>query len=322
MTAPVSSPGLTQNEIQSLREQHYNAQLVDVVPVHEDLRIFRVRPDWGGTTFQPGQYTTIGLGYWERRVAGVDAEQLTPTQLSKVLKRAYSFSCPMLDSTGRLVPPSQGDLLEFYITLVRHAEEHPPGLTPRLFGLRAGDRLHLGQKVTGHYTLSGVKPDDTVLFVATGTGEAPHNTMIAELLSQGHTGRLVALACVRMRRDLGYLSTYQRLEQRYSQLKYVALTTREPENLDPSVPGYVGKRYLQDYVQSGDLEREVGITLDPGHTHVFLCGNPAMIGAPRPHAEGPARYPEPLGMVEVLERRGFQADEARRPGNVHYEKYW
>jgi ferredoxin--NADP+ reductase len=317
-----TAPGLTPSEIEALRGQHYNAQLVEVLPVHEDLRIFRVRPDWGETTFHPGQYTTIGLGYWERRVAGVDAEELTPAQLSKVIKRAYSFSCPMLDSKGKLAPPSQGELLEFYITLVRHAEEHPPGLTPRLFGLKAGDRLHMGQKVTGHYTLTGVKPDDTVVFVATGTGEAPHNTMIAELLSQGHAGKLVAVACVRMRQDLGYLQTYRQLEARYAQLKYVVLTTREPENLDPSVPGYVGKRYLQDYFASGDLERESGIVLHPEHTHVFLCGNPAMIGAPRPHGEGAARYPQELGMVEVLERRGFHADEPRRPGNVHFEKYW
>jgi hypothetical protein len=27
-------------------------------------------------------------------------------------------------------------------------------------------------------------------------------------------------------------------------------------------------------------------------------------------------------MVEVLERRGFRADEPQQPGNIHFEKYW
>ena len=60
---------------------------------------------------------------------------------------------------------------------------------PRLFMLRGeGDRLNIGEKITGHYTLEHVKPGDTVLFLGTGTGEAPHNYMTWELLKNGHTG--------------------------------------------------------------------------------------------------------------------------------------
>ena len=33
------------------------------------------------------------------------------------------------------------------------------------------------------------------------------------------------------------------------------LTTREPENLDDSHAAYVGKRYLQEYFESGAFER-------------------------------------------------------------------
>jgi ferredoxin--NADP+ reductase len=281
-----------------------------------------VRPDWGSTSFLPGQYTVLGLGNWEPRVDGVDTEELSEEDQRKLLKRAYSFSCPMLDDAGHLVPPTYGEHLEFYVVLVRHGEEHPPGLTPRMFHLAPGDRLFMGRKVTGHYTLDGVSPDDNVVFVATGTGEAPHNAMVAELLSMAHRGRLIAVTCVRYRRDLGYEATYRELERRYSNLRYLTLTTREPENLEPSLHQYVGRRYLQDFFASVDFERTSGLSLDPAHTYVFLCGNPHMIGAPLRGQTGPQRYPNPRGMVEVLEARGFTADESDKPGNIRFEKYW
>ena len=58
----------------------------------------------------------------------------------------------------------------------------PPALTPRLFMLKEGDRLFIGEKIAGHFTLDPVKPTDKVVFLSTGTGEAPHNYMLWELL--------------------------------------------------------------------------------------------------------------------------------------------
>jgi ferredoxin--NADP+ reductase len=312
---------LARQEVDQLRQEHYNAELIETIEIHDELRILRVRPDWGEPQFSPGQYSVLGLGNWEPRVAGVQDEDLDDVQQRKLLKRAYSFSCPMLDADGRLLPPDQCSFLEFYVVLVREGEERPPGLTPRLFALRRGDRLYASPKVTGHYTLDAIGPGDNVIFIATGTGEAPHNAMVADLLSRGHRGRLVSVTCVRRRRDLGYLATYQEVERRYDNYRYLYLTTREPENLDERLPNYVGKRYLQDYFDSGDFERDSGVALDPQHTHVFLCGNPAMIGAPI-RGSNNGRYPQPAGMIEILERRGFLADEPHHPGNIHYEKYW
>jgi ferredoxin--NADP+ reductase len=309
-------------EIAQLRQGEYNAELVDVILVHGELRILRVRPDWGHTSFAPGQYSVLGLGNWERRVEGCQEEEPRELEKPKLLKRAYSFSCSMLTPDGRLRPPEDGEFLEFYIVLIRRGETHPPGLTPRLFALELGDRLFLGPKVTGHYTLEGVRPEDDVVFVATGTGEAPHNAMVAHLLAQGHTGRLIAVTCARRRRDLGYLETHRALERQFSNYRYLTLTTREVENLDTSCPGYVGKRYLQGYFECGDFERESGLRLEPARCHVFLCGNPAMIGAPRRNPGGAPTFPSPKGMVEILVSRGFRPDEPGRPGNVHFEKYW
>jgi ferredoxin--NADP+ reductase len=163
--------GFAEAELDRLRRTHYNARLAKIIEVHEDLRILRVVPDQGVPSFLPGQYCVLGLGNWEPRVAGCQEDFLEPSQLGKLLKRAYSFSCPMLDDAGNLLPVDRCDFLEFYVVLVRDGREHPPGLTPRLFGLGEGTALFVGSKTTGHYTLREVKPTDQVIFVATGTGE-------------------------------------------------------------------------------------------------------------------------------------------------------
>ena len=139
------------------------------------------------------------------------------------------------------------------------------------------------------------------------------------LLANQHLGRLVTVTCVRKRYDLGYLETYRELERRYENFRYLPCTTREPENLDPTLPNYKPKRYLQEYVDCGEFESDAELTLDPATCRIFLCGNPAMIGAP---ARGAPSKPSPDGMIHVLQRRGFTIGDTSRPGNIHFEKYW
>ena len=318
----MASVSIREETAAELSRGFYNAHLTEVKEFHDDLRIFRVRPDRGVPDFQAGQYTVLGLGYWERRVEDVQPETLDEGQQHKIVKRAYSICCPMIDATGMLVRGKELPYLEFLITLVRRTASRAPALTPRLFGLQAGDRLYCGPHVHGHYTLHRVFRDDHVIFAATGTGEAPHNCMVAELLATGHRGRIVSVVCVRWKQDLAYLHAHRILERQYPNYRYVVLTTREPENIDPAAEDFIGKRYLQEYFQSGDLERETGLTLSPEECQVFLCGSPEMIGVPHRTHDPAKRYPEPIGMVEVLEERGFRVDQPHQPGNVHFEKYW
>ncbi len=63
------------------------------------------------------------------------------------------------------------------------------------------------------------------------------------------------------------------------------------------------------------------MTIDPASTHVYLCGNPAMIGIPE-DADGELVFPEPVGAVQLLTERGFILDRRRQPGNIHFEEYW
>lgn len=296
----------------------YNAIVVSLRRVHDELCILRVRTDGPRPQFVPGQYIVLGLGSWEPRCDGVPAFD-GPDVL---IRRAYSISNSLTGPEGRLLRCGDYDYLEFYVALVRKTEDRPPSLTPRLFALEEGSRLFVGRRAHGTYTLDPVGPDQDVIFAATGTGEAPHNAMIPELLAANPQRRVLALTCVRRLHDLAYLEEHRRLEQAFLNYRYVPLTTREPQNLDPQRDDYVGKLYLQDLLAGDKLQRHTGWRLDPAREHVFLCGNPSMIGLPRRDASRQMIFPEPPGVVEVLVRRGFVLDEPRVAGNIHYEKYW
>ncbi|MBM3995935.1 MAG: ferredoxin--NADP reductase [Planctomycetes bacterium] len=309
---------MTPDEIAELRSKSYNATVASIAFPNEDLMIVRVRPDGGVQPHRPGQYSTLGLGQWEPRVPGCQEEVQKPGDEKKLIRRAYSISCSMLDEAGTVPDRSGQDWLEFYIVLVRHAEKAPPALTPRLFVLREGSRLFMGEKIAGHYTLDPVKPTDNVLFLSTGTGEAPHNYMLWQLLRSGHQGKILSACCVRYQRDLGYLAIHQELTRRFPNYTYLSLTTREATSAGQKV-------YIQDLITSGQLEGRLGDTLDPARTHVYLCGNPKMIGVPEiSKITGDAVFPQPPGVIEILTQRGFQRDQAslKLKGNIHVEEYW
>jgi ferredoxin--NADP+ reductase len=309
-------PAPTKDEIAALRERFYDATITEVIRCSSRVRIIRVRPDAGSVRFVPGQYLALGLGGWEPRADG-GSEFLPEDTGRDLLVRHYSFSHPILDAGGAaLAAPSTSDGYEFYVVLSdAGGTGAEPRFSPRLFGLGPGDRLHAGGEPGGEYTTAHVGHADDAVFLATGTGEAPHNAMIWDLLSRGHEGRIVSVVCAQRRDDLGYLATHEKLMRLRPAYRYLTLTTRES--------GGAGRRMrIQEYFASGAMEEDLGWSLDPARAHVFVCGNPGLIGVPR-RRPGSRVYPEPAGMIELLEKRGFNADA--RSGakvNVHYERFW
>jgi ferredoxin--NADP+ reductase len=298
--------------IEELRERHYNATITVFEPTHSDLWVLRVRPDHGETSHLPGQYASLGLGHWEERIDDAVDPDLDE-KWEKLVRRSYSISSRMFDDYGYLAGHADSDELEFYIVLVPPTPDNVPGLTPRLALKRPGDRIYLGPKVAGRYTLAPVTdPKGTVLFFSTGTGEAPHNAMVVELLRKGHRGPIVSAVSVRQWADLGYIDKHRQLESMYPNYHYLPMPTREPD---------VPKRYIQDLIVNDTLNEMYGIELDSKKTHVFLCGNPAMIGIPK-EEDGAVIYPETTGVIELLSQRGFTMDHRKERGNIHVEEYW
>lgn len=300
--------------IEELRQEHYNATITHFEPTHSDLWVLRVKPDHGDTSHVPGQYASLGLGFWEQRVDEAQDPDLDE-RWAKLIRRSYSISHPIFDEYGYLDRQTGSDELEFYIVLVKPSDENVPALTPRLALKRPGDRVYLGPKVAGRYTLDALRnPRSTAVFLSTGTGEAPHNAMVVELLHKGHSGPIISAVTVRNWADLGYMDKHRELEDRYPNYHYFPMPTREAD---------VPKRYLQNLITDGDFEERLGHPLDPSDTHVFLCGNPAMIGLPESEGDSDElHYPEPTGVVELLAERGFTLDKRGNPGNIHYEEYW
>ncbi len=300
--------------LNELCDEHYNATITKFEPTHSDLWVLRVRPDQGDTSHLPGQYASLGLGFWEARIDDAEDNHLDE-RWERLIRRSYSISSRIFDGHGYLADDTSGSELEFYIVLVPPTENNIPALTPRLALKRPGDRIYLGPKVAGHYTLGSVTdPEAAVVFLSTGTGEAPHNAMVVELLRKGHVGPIVSAVSVRQWADLGYEEKHRLLERRYANYHYLPVPTRETD---------VPKRYIQDLITAEEFTNQFGASLDADRTHVFLCGNPAMIGLPTDEAEdGTLTFPEPKGVVELLTERGFTLDRRRRPGNIHYEEYW
>lgn len=309
-------------EVRQLRDAHYNATVLERIDVHPDLMRIRVRPDDGFTPFSPGQYVALGLGYWEPRVPDSQPEDLEPSKCWTMVRRAYSISSAMFDSDANLITCNECEFLEFYIALIRYSDA-PPALTPRLFLLQPGDRLFVQPRICGNYTLHHVSPEDDILFLATGTGEAPHNAMTASLLKNGHYGKIVSATCARFDRDFGYIREHELLAGRFPNYAYLRYTTREPRNLDPKLDTYIGPQRFQKIFTSGQLARDSGLSFAPERTHVYLCGNPQMIGIQKPGTET-VQAPESSerGMLQLLLEKGFRDHAPPGPGYVAYEKYW
>ena len=309
-------PETEETRSERLRKEHYNSTITHIREHNSELWVLRVRHDEPIEPFKGGQYTTLALGYWEPRADDVLEDfESDPELKTKLVRRSYSVSSSIIDDDGELMPADPDDI-EFYVVQVRPGSgQEMPGLTPRVFTKRVGDRIYMGRKFTGRYTLDNVSPTDNIVFLSTGTGEAPQNTMVAELLRNNHQGKIVSVVCVRYRSDLAYLDQQTLVQEKYPQYKYVILTTREPENEGHKV-------YIQDMLLAGEVEAGLGAPLDPSNTHVFLCGNPAMIGIPEWADDGSITFPEELGVCQILSERGFTIDRHKEPGNLHYEEYW
>jgi ferredoxin--NADP+ reductase len=292
--------------------EKYNATLVEVKQISDQLRVFRIKPDNGFPPFEPGQFCTIGLGSWEQRLPKCQKE--LNLKKDKISRRAYSICSPVFTEDGSLFDHNAVDWLELYVTLVIEGkdEEHAPYLTPRLFNLEVGDRMLLSSKIAGHYLLEDIQPNDNILFLATGTGQAPHNTMMSQLLRNGHKGKILSIECNRTFAMCGYAETLKKLAAEYNNVDYLQLATREGND----------RTRIQKFIAAGRVESEYGIKISPENTKVFLCGNPDMIGIPKFKGEEIIFNTEG-GAVELLVKNyGLSIHHGHTPGQIYYEKYW
>jgi len=265
-----------------------NAIVIQRIEVSPGLIILRVRPDgWELPGWKSGQFAVLGLPVSAPRVAMADEEdgELAP---DKLIKRAYSISSANQEQ----------DYLEFYITMV-----HSGALTPRLFHLQTGDRLWMGSRIWGLFTLDKVPEGSNLIFVGTGTGLAPYMSMLRSELECFPERQVAVLLGARHSWDLGYRGELIAMQRYCPTFHYLPTISRPDEELAPW-SGNVG--FVQDLWRGEALERTWGGRPDPGNTHVLLCGGPDMIEA----------------MLTLLMQDGFEEQTRENLGQVHVERYW
>jgi ferredoxin/flavodoxin---NADP+ reductase len=261
------------------------SQRIDTAP---DLAILRVAAaGWQLPEFTPGQYAVLALPASAPRCPGCDPDPPSADP-NRMIRRAYSIASSSLAH----------EYLEFYLALVRSGE-----LTPRLFALGVGDRVWLGRKITGMFTLDQVPADRNVLLVATGTGLAPYMSMIRTVLSVDSPRRFAIIHGARHSWDLGYQAELSSLAHVCPRLAYVPVVSRPSEE---PVPWAGETGHCQDVWTNGTIDRIWGAHPDPANTDVFLCGNPAMIQQ----------------IATLLATEGFREHSRKLPGQLHFEKYW
>ncbi len=266
----------------------FNAVLTQKHILNPDLGIFRIAPEgWSLPEFKAGQFAVLGLPGAAPRLELSDPEE-SPAPGDKWIRRAYSIASSSLDD----------EYLELYVALVRSGE-----LTPRLFQLNVGARLHLSEKITGMFTLDTVPPDANLVFIATGTGIAPYMSMLRSEVLAHPNRRVAVLHGARHSWDLGYSAELTTLSRHVPRFLYVPAVSRPKEEL-VEWRGETG--HVQQLWSRGLLAKHWGGEPQPTDTHVFLCGNPAMVE----------------DALKVLAERGFKEHTRREPGQIHVEKYW
>lgn len=210
-----------------------NATLVAREGLGDVMARFRFRHDDGPRSFVPGQYAPIALAD------------------HTVRPRPYSIA----SSPG-------AHELDFIISLVTDG-----ALTPSLFGLRVGDRVHVGE-ARGLFRLEDADDRDHLL-IGTGSGIAPLLSMVAALGSRSVPPRTVLLHGARVREEL--VGQDVAAPGDGTGPSYRPTLSRAPAtNAWEGRRGRVGE-HLDALIAEGELT--------PERTVAYLCGNPAMIEA-------------------------------------------
>ncbi len=237
----------------------YTGTLLERRDLSPTLAVFRVRPDrvppapapW----FEPGQYTVLGVNVEEGGA-------------SRGLLRSFSVASE----------PEERRWLEFYIRYaVQPASEEP--LTPHLWRLRAGQRLHVGRRCTGRFTFRhtvGEADPRWKILVAGGTGLAPFLSMVRSLARRGRDAlaRLVVLHGASHPEELGYRRELEVLLNRGRQ-GYFPTVSRPHEH--PEWLGSTGR--VETFFEPPKLaELEAALDLGPGgltpeRAVLFVCGH-------------------------------------------------
>lgn len=228
--------------------------------------LFTLRVRVACPRFEAGQFVRIALEVGGERVA-----------------RPFSFVNAPADPVA-----------EFY------GIEVPQGpLSPRLAGLRAGDRLWVADNPSGFLVLSEVPAAPVLWMLATGTGIAPFVSILRDGSVWRKYSKIVLVHGVRRAEELAYREELAALAKRNAAVRYLPMLSRE------ALPGMLAGR-IPAAIGDARLESAAGERLAADNAQVMICGNPDML----------------RDVITVLARRGMKKHRRRSPGQITTEAFW
>lgn len=262
-----------------------NCRITQTVQVSPIMKIIKVSPEgWTFPEFLSGQFVALGLPPDSGRCDAATDEHAEPKP-DKLIKRAYSIASASSENS-----------IEFYITLV-----HSGQFTPRIFNLNIGDKVFMGKKAVGMFTLDQVDEARNVVLIATGTGVAPYMSMLRSNALK-RSGKIMVIHGAANSWDLGYSSELKLLASMFPNFSYyptITEPTKEPTGWDGDT------RFIQEIWEDNFAESKWGLKPTPENTEFFLCGNPKMVD----------------GMKESLAKDGFKEHKKKDPGQIHAEEF-
>ncbi|HZJ94109.1 MAG TPA: ferredoxin--NADP reductase [Thiopseudomonas sp.] len=237
-----------------------------------NLFSFRCTRD-AGFRFTAGQFARLGV----RKPSGM------------IAWRAYSMVSSPFD-----------EFLDFFSIVVPGGE-----FTSELSKLAVGDEILIERQPNGFLTLDRFVDGDNLWMLATGTGVAPYLSMLQDFDVWERFQRIVLVYSVREEAELAYreliddILTREYVAEHAHKFTFVPVVTRE------KVAGALGTR-ITTLLETGELEKHLGLPMEAKHSRVLLCGNPEMVEDCR----------------LLLQKRDMQLSLNRKPGAVAVENYW
>ena len=216
--------------------------------------------------FQAGQFTRLALD--------IDGERIA---------RPYSF-----------INAPHEPFLEFYFNRV------PDGIiSNRLSALKEGDTLWVSSQGAGFLTLAEVPQAEHLWLFAAGTAIGPFLSILKTEEPWQRFSKIILVHGVRSVEELTYQDEIQQFVQRDPK-KFTALPSVTRQNCDSAM-----KDRIPLAIQSGELEKRVGLALNPTYSQAMICGSPVMVQNTR----------------EALKLRGLKKHLRHKPGHVISEDY-
>jgi len=220
---------------------------------------------------------------------------IQPFRAGQFIKLGLEIDGEVIGRPYSLVNAPDRRPLEVYLITVA---EGP--LSPRLASLSENDPILVAPRANGFMVVDEVPEATTLWLIATGTGIGPFLSILATDQAWDRFETIVLVHAVRHAVEHTYRDTIAAIGQaRGQRFQYIPFLSRE--SADYALAGRVPQA-----IGDGRLEGRAGLSLDPRHSQVMLCGNPAMID----------------DTIAALSARGLKKHRRRDPGHITVESYW